>query len=234
MINIVLLIFLIFILMFNLETFVVAYGPDYYKKLEYNKLQKQITSNHDNHNTKVKKMAKHFLDQIKNTINNTGSFLNVVNMNNKDSNGCILFRSMSADFTQKMIEIKLGDGTTIKNTIINSINQFVEDYEFLLYKYYNIPKNTIYKTELPPIDETNKSNNISIKKYYLKNLKDILETAYPKFDNADLVLYDGGLIKDSLLNELNKFNFKDLPTKLIEMLQELDMNQCTANKLCCA
>ena len=56
MITIILLIFLIFILMFDYETFV-AYSPEYYKKLEYTKLQKKITSKHDNHNTKVKKMT---------------------------------------------------------------------------------------------------------------------------------------------------------------------------------
>lgn len=230
MITIILLIFLIFILMFDLETFV-AYGPEYYKKLEYTKLQKKITSKHDNHNTKVKKMTKHFLDNIKNTINDTGKFLDTVNENNKDSNGCILFRPMSADLTESMIENKIGDGSIIKETIQNSINTFVEDYEFLLYKFYKIPKNTIYKTELPIIKSV---DSLSIKNYYLKDLKHVLKSSYPNFDNGDLILYDAHLIKDSLLKELYKFNFNDLPNTLIIMLQDLDMKQCKTNKLCCA
>ena len=232
MINIILLIFLVFILIIDYETFV-AYSPEYIKKLEYTKLQKQITSKHDNHNTKVKKMTKHFLDTVKNAINSTGSFLNMVNLNNKDSNGCILFRPMAADLTEKIIEDEIAGGVFIKETIQNSINKFVEDYEFLLYKFYNIPKNTIYKTELPKIKDTDNSNSFSVKKYYLKNLKDILESVYPKFDSADLVLYDAHLIKDALLKELYEFNFKDLPTTLTAMLQELDMKQCSTNKLCC-
>ena len=53
MINIILLIFLVFILMLNNETFV-ALSPEYFKMLEYTKLQKEITSKNDNFNTKVK------------------------------------------------------------------------------------------------------------------------------------------------------------------------------------
>lgn len=229
--NIILVLFLFLFLLFYKEPFIVQ-SPDNYKKILFDNLQKQITSKHDNRNTKIKKMVKHLLDKVKNDINSTGGFLNMVNMNNKDANGCILFRPMAADLTEQIIEDEIAGGVTIKTTIEGSINKFVEDYDYLLYTYYTIPKNTIYTTEL--VVSEKRDIPFSVKEYYLKDLKDILETAYPQFDNGGLVLYDSLLIKNSLIKTLNNFNFKDLPTTLTTMLQELDMKQCGVNKKCCA
>ena len=142
--------------------------------------------------------------------------------------GCILFETYSADLTESMIEEKDGDGSVIKETIENSLNKF-EDYEFLLYKFYKLSKNTIYKTELPKIKRN--TNNLSID-YYLKNLKDF-KVFLSEFNSGNLILFDARLIKNSLLKELNEFNFKDLPTKLINSTRFSDMKQCTKNKLCC-
>ena len=204
------------------------------KSLKFDNLQKRITSKHDNRTTKIKKMVIHHLNKVKNDINSTGAFLNMVNLNNKDANGCILFRPMAADLTEQIIEDEIAGGVTVKSTINGSIDTFVDDYEYLLYTYYNIDKRSVYSTELPKPNNNGIVNTFSVKEYYLKDLKDILETVYPNFDNSELVLYDAQLIKKSLIKTLDNFNFKDLPTSLTSILQELDMKQCTTNKKCCA
>jgi len=211
-----------------------AISKDRLKAMKFDNLQKRITSKHDNRTTKIKKMVIHHLNKVKNDINRTGEFLNIVNMNNKDANGCILFRPMAADLTEQIIEDEIAGGVTVKTEIQKSINTFVNDYEYLLYTYYNIDKRSVYSTELPTPNTKGIVNRFSVKEYYLKDLKDILESVYPKFDNSELVLYDAQLIKNTLIKTLDNFNFKDLPTSLTSMLQELDMKQCTTNKKCCA
>ena len=211
-----------------------AISKDRLKAMKFDNLQKRITSKHDNRTTKIKKMVIHHLNNVKNDINSTGTFLNMVNLNNKDANGCILFRPMASDLTEQIIEDKIAGGVTVKSMINGSIDTFVDDYEYLLYTYYNIDKRSVYSTELPKPNNNGIVNIFSVKEYYLKDLKDILESVYPKFDNSELILYDAQLIKNTLIKTLDNFNFKDLPTSLTSMLQELDMKQCTTNKKCCA
>ena len=137
-----LLIFIILLL--NKRDFFVVPAIDP-RKLKVMKLEKKITFKSDNRITKIKKMTNHLIQKLHDEIKNTGTFLiTMFDENaNKKPNDCINYSNISANVMGGMLQNF--NSEEIKKSINNSLNSFQNEYNYLLYDYYEISNTQIYQ-----------------------------------------------------------------------------------------
>ena len=222
---------LLIILLVNKKDYFIVPGIDP-RKLKVIKLEKDNTFKSDNRNTKIKKMTNYLLQKLHDEIKNTGSFLRtMVDVNaNKKPNGCINYSDISANVMGGMLQNF--NAEEIKSSINNSLNSFQSEYNYLLYDYYEISNTQIYqdKKDYGEIDSVNSDD---IMDHYMYSPKYVIMQYKNDFQSDQVELYKSDVIKQSILDELNKLDVDKFPKKIMDLVQNMGQKQCDKDKKCC-
>ena len=130
------------------------------------------------------------------------------------------------------------DGKKIRETINRLLNEFEDNYTFMMKHYYKFPPER-YSTSI----DINFNDQKEIKpgnhfpdymnKVVLKSMKYAIRQLKPKMNTTELIVYKPLLIKTKINEGIDKFDFDEFPKQINLLLQDLSKKQCKMYKKCC-